>query len=264
MSKKVVKYFSEYIASKPQFRLPFNRANSYIFDDTLCHDVIEALGGVKDRIILQLCSGAGSMSRSFLNSGSKHIIAIESNRRYEEALKDLADEASENLFSYRIHEIYYWSYVIEKWPELFKNVRKQSWEVLHDELILFGILPTRNAHYYLPNLFRQVASQSFLFQWGRIPIYLVIPERVATFLTINPGDKRRNVISLQAQAYCEIELLLRIPQEHVTSGLRESCVLVKITPLKHSKCSGIPYEEYEFVIRQLYVQKTHNLISAIG
>ena len=224
----------------------------------------ESMGGVQNKTIVQLCPGAGALSREFLNAGARRILAIEREKRYGVALKDLEEEASNAAFSYRIHEIYYWSLVFEKWPELLHDVPKQPWETTHQDLLLFGILPARNAHYYLPNIFRQVASRTFLFNWGRFPIYLAMPKRVATFLSIGPGDKRRNVISLQAQAYCDIEVLLEIPQAQLVPQPPENIVLMRLMPLSQSRCMGVPHEEYEFVVRQLYVQKKHSLLRAIG
>jgi 16S rRNA A1518/A1519 N6-dimethyltransferase RsmA/KsgA/DIM1 with predicted DNA glycosylase/AP lyase activity len=260
----VVKSFADYLLCRPEFSVPLSKVNSHIVDEQLCQSVIRQLGNLTGRTIIQLCPGAGGLSRAFLNAGARKVVAIERDRRYGEALQDLKNEASTDLFSYHIQSIYYWPYVIDRWPQHLEHVSRAPWETVHPHLLLFGMLPTRNAHHYLPNLFRQVAARVLLFGWGRVPIYLVLPERVATFLMMGPGDKRRNVISLQAQAYCDIEMLLHIPYNHVVPYSKENYILTRMVPFDPSKCLGVPYKEYEFIIRQLYVQKTRSLESAIG
>ena len=185
------------------------------------------------------------------------------NWKHIQLLKELEIE-SHNRFKLKEIELFIWHKILSDHTLLNHIEIENDWSNAKKDLILCGTLPLMTAHHYLPTIFRHVAARLGIFGWGRVEMFLMLSEKIAHLLTMPEGQKGRSVMTLQGQAYCKFEYLMTIPKEQLDPSPKENMILTRITPLAKPQSEGIPFEEYEYVIRQLNVQKGNPLEQAIA
>lgn len=137
--------------------------------------------------------------------------------------------------------------------------------LVREDIKLVGILPSKNSHFFLPMYFKHCSFRLGLFAWGRIPLHLLIPMRVAEQLVATEtATRRRNMLSILCQTYCDVQRGFVIPKERILNKSIHDYQMVSLIPYAIPKNFGVDPDIYEYILRQFSVTKFSTLERMLG
>ncbi|KAI0665348.1 S-adenosyl-L-methionine-dependent methyltransferase [Trametes maxima] len=157
-------------------------------------------------IMAENCPGA--LSRAMLelpSSNLRKLIILEDNEVYLSALKPLEDADSRvTVLPMSGHNWDSYSHIEEH--GLLEDVRTQPWEGDSPNLHFVAHLPLNvKGEQLVAQLFCCIPERSWLFQYGRVPMSIILSDYVWGWLTIPPKSPRHCKLAAIAEGTAEIE-----------------------------------------------------------
>lgn len=178
---------------------------NFLVDTGACHRIVEALGDISNRTVLEIGPGRGALT-DFLASRAEHFIAVELDRILAPRLA-------------------------AKWVHA-SHVRILESDILHIDLttlqpqegnrrlIVIGNLPYYITSDILLHLFSQATAIS--------RAILMVQDEVADRLCASPGVRDYGVLSATAQMHARVEKLFILPPTAFTPAPRVNSAAVRL------------------------------------
>ncbi|KAF9568239.1 S-adenosyl-L-methionine-dependent methyltransferase [Agrocybe pediades] len=249
--------------------------------------------GSKDLIIIEASPGPGLLSRALLNLPKervKKLILLDSSPIFLPYLKPL--ESLDSRVSVFPYDAFNWAtYKKIKDEKALDEVETcDDWSQVHPQL-RFTMTMSANVHgeQMASQLIRAVSDRQWLFQYGRVPLNLILQARMYDRLKAEPETSNRCKVSVMAQ--CNATLTELVPYDdlqpyhekfhparvgHASTARHTELDARRVSsPLVAIQC--IPKEKpviapgdldfWDYCVRKLFVQKATPLsksITALG
>ncbi|KAL1942687.1 hypothetical protein VTO73DRAFT_4927 [Trametes versicolor] len=237
------------------------------------------------KIVIEAFPGPGALSRAMLelpSSELRKLIILEDDEQYLEALKPLQEADSRvTIVPMSGHSWDTYSQIEE--TGLLKDVESQPWDGPVPNLHFVSHLPVSvKGEQLIAQLFRCIPERSWLFQYGRVPMSLILTDYVWSRLSAPPRDARRCKLAVISEATADVKPAVD-PEElapyadyfhpiPVVAGVHK-VVSKRIGQPMHA-FTAIPYEEqviqrgdtdkWDFCLRRLFVLKNTPLKNALN
>ncbi|KAI0356139.1 S-adenosyl-L-methionine-dependent methyltransferase [Trametes cingulata] len=237
------------------------------------------------KIVIEAFPGPGALSRAMLelpSSRLRKLIILEDDQMYLSALQPL--EAADPRVKVVPMSGHNWeTYAHLEEHGLLEGLVPQSWDGPVPNLHFVSHLPINvKGEQLIAQLFRSIPERSWLFQYGRVPMSIVLSDHVWSRLTAPPRNTRRCKLTVIAEATAQIEEVvsperLAPYEEHFYPvGLHGSALAKgsrKVGQPMHA-FTATPYVEqviqrgdtdkWDFCLRRLFVLKNTPLKSALN
>ncbi|KAI0769349.1 S-adenosyl-L-methionine-dependent methyltransferase [Trametes elegans] len=236
------------------------------------------------KIVIEAFPGPGALSRAMLelpSSKLKKLIILEEDKQYLNALKPL-EEADSRVTILPLSGYYWDTYSQIEERGLLEGLQPQPWEgespnlqfVAHINLNVKG-------EQLLAQFLRCIPEHSWLFQYGRVPMSLLLSDYVWQRLTAPPGDMKRCKLSVIGEAVAELQTIDRSKLEPYDqhfypipiAGQAGKSPAKRLGQPMHA-FTAVPYAEqvipkggiskWDFVLRRLFVLKNTPLKNAVN
>ncbi|KDQ21536.1 hypothetical protein BOTBODRAFT_150422 [Botryobasidium botryosum FD-172 SS1] len=255
--------------------------------------IVSAMGldSGEPKTIIEAYPGPGVLTRALLELPPKYvkkIIVLEAIECYHKALTDLAKADDRVTVIKRTG--YDWSsydHIYE--AGLLDDVPTVPWSnELHPNLRFVSHLPlSGHGEQLLSQFIHAIPERSWLFRYGRMPMHILVAEWMLERLSAEPGTTNRCKLSVFAQAVADIDPT--IPAEEtspysdnffpVPSAIMEKkrdasqslrsrvpghpFLALSIIPKADSHIQKENLQEYDFILRNLFIQKSTALGKAL-
>ncbi|KAI0371169.1 S-adenosyl-L-methionine-dependent methyltransferase [Pilatotrama ljubarskyi] len=160
------------------------------------------------KIVIEAFPGPGALSRAMLelpSSRLRKLIILEDDQMYLSALKPL--EAADSRVTVVPMSGHSWdTYTYLEEQHLLEGLQQQPWEGPLPNLHFVSHLPLSvKGEQLIAQLFRCIPERSWLFQYGRVPMSIILSEYVWSRLTAPPRHVRRCKLSVIAEAAAKVE-----------------------------------------------------------
>ncbi|XP_028411937.1 dimethyladenosine transferase 1, mitochondrial-like isoform X2 [Dendronephthya gigantea] len=231
-------------------------SQNFILDQNIT-DKIAGEADVFDCFVCEVGSGPGSLTRSVLHAGARHVAAVEIDRRFIPALEMLADCSegkikvyNENIMKFNV-------------PAAFSKVEGVEWEKDYlPSVRLVGNLPFNVSIPLLLQWLEAISHRAGPFTFGRVPMSLVFQKEVADNIVAKPGHPNCSRLSIMAQHLCEVKRNYRLPRTVFVPEPKVDAALLHLIPLKQPKIDA-PYEIVEQVVKALFSLKRKFIRSSL-
>lgn len=201
---------------------------------------------VFDCYVCEVGSGPGSLTRSVLYAGAKHIAAVEVDQRFIPALQMVADCSDGRMTVYN-EDIMKFNI-----PQAFSKTEGVEW---HKEYLpsvrLVGNLPFNVSIPLLLQWLQAIPRRAGPFSFGRVPMSLVFQKEVADNIVAKPGDPNSSRLSIMTQHLCDVKRKYRLPRTVFVPQPKVDAALLHIIPLKKPKIDA-PFDVVEQVVKALF------------
>eukprot|EP00794_Sanderia_malayensis_P000148 gene148-760_t len=223
-------------------------SQNFILDTNIADKVIKK-ADVFDCHVCEVGSGPGSLTRSALQAGIKHLAAVEVDTRFIPILEVMA-EASLGFMS--VHHADIMKFDI---TAALSNAIPVPWHF--DDVPgvrLIGNLPFSVSIPLLLQWLDAVASRTGPFSLGRVPMTLVFQKEVAENLVADHRSYLRSRMSIMTQYLCSTRKLMALPRQVFVPEPNVDAWLVNIVPLKEPRIQA-PFVVVEQVVKAAFSQR---------
>ncbi|XP_015775353.1 PREDICTED: mitochondrial dimethyladenosine transferase 1-like [Acropora digitifera] len=171
-------------------------------------DKIARVSDVFDCHVCEVGAGPGSLTRSLLRAGAKHVGAVEIDGRFLPSLEMLQSACKGRL---SIHRADIMTFYI---PEAFPNASVVRWESNDlPGVRMVGNLPFNVSIPLLLQWLEAIPMRAGPFAFGRTPMALVFQKEVADNIRSSPGSTECTRLSIMTQHLCEVKKKYSLPRK---------------------------------------------------
>lgn len=196
----------------------------YIVDPDLAERVTKKLGIDKNTLVVEANPGPGVLSQALLNSGARRVLALEPDKRFHVALKEIQDNVGVTRFTFHradfgkidphlsLTGLDEGKCIPPAIPssELFKGVEPIPWESENLVARFVGIESGKQAA-ALPKILlgclAQIAARESIFSWGRCELSFFYTQQRAEKVSANRGSRYYNRLSVLVSLLCDVRIL---------------------------------------------------------
>lgn len=221
-------------------------SQNFLLDPRLAKRLVRACGNMRDRHVIEVGPGPGSLTRPLLELGARRVVAIEKDERFAPTLQ-LLTEASAGRLQVVLGDIFH-----QQLEDLIPEELSVPWDA--DELPgahLVGNLPFSVASPLLVRWLRQISRREGPFQRGRVPLALTFQLEVAQRINAPVLDPQRCRLSVLCQAYCTAQHKLTLNGSSFVPPAEVDVGLVRLVPLKEPMIQQ-PFDLVEKVVNCLF------------
>ena len=165
----------------------------FLHDPDILRRTALAAGPVEGRTVIEVGPGPGGLTRALLEEGAEKVIAVETDPRFAEALRDWPAAKDGKLF---VKE---------------RDARKIGWE----KLLIEAEAPKDQPAMIIANLPYNVGTP-LLVDWikaegWRGEMALMFQKEVAERICAQPNTKAYGRLAVLAQAVCEVHIAFKLP-----------------------------------------------------
>ncbi|EIM83080.1 S-adenosyl-L-methionine-dependent methyltransferase [Stereum hirsutum FP-91666 SS1] len=240
------------------------------------------------KTVVEAFPGPGQLSRALLKlppSKLKKLIILEDHEPYLQYLRPL-EQADPRVKIVPLSGFTWATYTQLEEMGLLADIPYVSSDEVHPSFHFVTHIPhSIQGEQLVAQLFRCIPESSWLFRFGRVPMSFIMGKHVWERVSAPPGSQQRCKLSVIAEATAEFSLSLP-PEDllpynahwHPTAGapsatqkakpesrkLGHPLVSVNITPMKEQIIAKGRLDEWDYVLRRLFVLKSTALKKAIG
>lgn len=183
----------------------------FLHDPDILKRTALAAGPVKGRTVIEVGPGPGGLTRALLEEGAEKVIAIETDERFAEALREWPDAKTGRLF---VHE---------------RDARKVAWKKVIAEA--GGETPVM----IIANLPYNVGT-NLLINWLKVEDWrgemaLMFQKEVAERVCAQPNTKAYGRLAVLAQAVCKTHIAFTLPPGAFKPPPQVDSAVAVLTPL---------------------------------
>ncbi|XP_068698057.1 mitochondrial dimethyladenosine transferase 1-like [Montipora foliosa] len=212
-------------------------------------DKIARVSDVFDCHVCEVGAGPGSLTRSLLHAGAKHVAAVEIDRRFMPSLEMLQSACKGRL---TIHRADVMTFYI---PEAFPDADVVRWESNDlPGVRMVGNLPFNVSIPLLLQWLEAIPQRAGPFAFGRTPMALVFQKEVADNIQSSPGNTECTRLSIMTQYLCEVKKKFSlprtvfVPEPKVDASLL--CFVPRVVPLLDA-----PFSIVEQVVKAIFSER---------
>jgi len=215
-------------------------------------DKIARKADVFDCHVIEVGSGPGSLTRSLLNNGVKHVHGVEIDERFLPSLEVLRDASHNHL---TIHHQDIMTFDMMSPLRNKKSVHMRQWESEElPNMRLVGNLPFAVSIPLLLQWLQAVAERKGPFQLGRVPMTLVFQKEVGQNLVAEEFNYHRSRLSIMAQTYCHVTKEMVLRSTVFTPEPQVDAWLIHFVPRIQPKVD-VPFDILEQVVKAIFSKR---------
>ncbi|XP_065057743.1 dimethyladenosine transferase 1, mitochondrial-like [Rhopilema esculentum] len=199
-----------------------------------------------DTYVCEVGSGPGSITRSILQEGVRHVAAVEIDQRFMPVLEQLADCADGYM---SVHNEDIRKFNIAKALSKANAVPWESEELPGVRLV--GNLPFSVSIPLLLQWLEAIPERKGPFTFGRVPMTLVFQKEVAENLAAIGATMLQSRLSVMTQNLCSVQRAMVMPRSMFVPEPKVDAWLVNIVPHKEAKIKA-PFKIVEQVVKAVY------------
>jgi 16S rRNA (adenine1518-N6/adenine1519-N6)-dimethyltransferase len=210
---------------------------NFLLDTHLTDQIVNAVGDLADKSILEIGAGPGCLTRSLLASAARRVIAIETDERCVDALKVLTDAYPNKL-------------------EVIKGNALKIDEAAFGEqkLVIIANLPYN-------------IGTALILKWLNTPslfesINVMLQKEVVDRICAKPSTPDYGRLSIICQWLCQVEELMLIEPENFFPPPKVMSCVVRLTPLAQPRFN-CTQSSLEKVTHQAFAQRRKMLRSSL-
>lgn len=204
---------------------------------------------VFDCHVVEVGAGPGSLTRSLLSSGIRHLHAVEIDDRFLPSLEILKD-ASKGHMTIHHMDIMKFDFI-----SALTDVHHAPWE--SDDLPnvrLVGNLPFAVSIPLLLQWLQAISRRKGPFRYGRVPMTLVFQKEVGENLTADAFNYHRSRLSIMAQNYCHVSRAMILNSAVFTPEPEVDAWLVHFIPRQKAQIDA-PFNVIEQVVKAIFSKR---------
>lgn len=212
---------------------------NFLLDPNILRRIARAAGPLDNKTVIEIGPGPGGLTRSLLETGARHVIAVERDPRCIRAIRDLEHLAPERL---RI---------------IKEDAQKLDLDGLRKEfgrLLIIANLPYNIGTSLLVGWLKRIELLDGLF--------LMFQREVAERITAAPGSKIYGRLSVAAQWRCEVKPLFTLPARAFTPPPKVDSTFVEFVPRNKPLAKATP-EALEAVVTAAFSQRRKMLRTSL-
>lgn len=180
-------------------------SQNFLMDAKLTSKIVRSSGRVRNCHVCEVGPGPGSITRSILEQGAKHLTVIEKDPRFIPLLELLQDACSGRL-DVELGDVL--TYNMEK---LFPTELIESWDGEPPKIHLIGNLPFNVATPLIIRWLKDISTKQNAWAYGRVRMTLTFQREVAERMIAKPGEAQRCRLSIMCQNWCNVDHKFNIP-----------------------------------------------------
>ncbi|KYQ88390.1 Dimethyladenosine transferase [Tieghemostelium lacteum] len=234
-------------------------SQNFLLDLNVTNKICKLSGGFKDCTVIEVGAGPGGLTRSLLTSDAKKIIAVEMDNRFYPALKML-EEASQGKLTIVMGNMM----EVDEAKILYDNgAEKSDWSDDKSKVAIIGNLPFNVGTHLMLKWVRQIQPRKGLYEFGRVPMYLMFQKELAERVVAGPGTADYSRLSVMVQHQCHTKILYDLPGKCFVPPPKVDASVIKVEP-RLEPLGGVAQssEYFEYVARELFTQKRKLLSNA--
>ncbi|KAK7692605.1 hypothetical protein QCA50_004237 [Cerrena zonata] len=236
-----------------------------------------------NKVIIEVYPGPGALSRALLHLSDKRVkrlIILEPWKDFYPCVKSL-EEADPRVTVLNLDGYVWDSYQTIEDQGLLKDVVKQDWNAgVHPQLHFICQMPnTVHGEQFLSQIFRCIPTRSWLFQYGRVPMSLILNQAVADRLVAPHSSKFRGKVAVLTEATADVQFAVRPsqlepyddhfhpvtpPTSTVNTRRHQPHVALNVVPYEQQLINIDEADHWDYVLRRLFVLKSTPLKKAIS
>lgn len=206
--------------------------------------------------VCEVGAGPGSLTRSLLHAGAKHVAAVEIDRRFLPSL-EMLESASRGRLS--IHHADIMKFYI---PDALPKADAVHWHTEVPGVRMVGNLPFNVSIPLLLQWLEAIPQRAGPFTFGRTPMALVFQKEVAENIQAPPGDKECTRLSIMTQYLCEVNKKYLIPRKIFVPEPKVDAMLLhfvpRVTPLIEA-----PFVVVEQVVKAIFSERRKTIRNSL-
>ena len=223
-------------------------SQNFILDLNVTDKMVRKMD-VFDCHVVEVGSGLGSLTRSLLNGGVRHVHGVEVDERFIPSLEMVADAAHGHLTIHHRDILHF------DFSRLMDDVLSKEWD--NDELPnlrLVGNLPFNVSIPLLLQWLYALTNQCTPFSCGRVPMSLVFQREVADGILACERSTLRSRLSVMTQYCCEVKPAMQLNSSVFTPRPKVDATLVNFIPRKKPLIDA-PHFVVEQVVKAAFAHK---------
>jgi 16S rRNA (adenine1518-N6/adenine1519-N6)-dimethyltransferase len=209
---------------------------NFLRDQSAIRKIAEALGDIKDWLVIEIGPGEGVITRAVADRGPKCVVAIEVDRILAAKLRmELSQRRNIEIIEANVLNVDFGGIVQ---GHLRGTLDRNAYaEMRHAKLV--GNLPYYITSDILLKLFDQ--HQHFT------EFVIMVQREVAERLAANPGTRDYGLLTVTAQLYCDIQNLFTLPPGAFAPPPKVHSSVLRLTVNPKSEQLGISGRESAFI-----------------
>ncbi|KAF2072249.1 hypothetical protein CYY_006425 [Polysphondylium violaceum] len=233
-------------------------SQNFLLDLNITSKICKLAGGFKDCTVIEVGAGPGGLTRSILAAGAKKVIAVEMDPRFYPALKML-EEASEGRLSIVMANM-----MDVDEAQILSDYRaeKTAWPQ-QSKVKLIGNLPFNVGTHLMLKWLRQIQPQEGLYQFGRVPLYLMFQKELSDRIAAPIGTHDYTRLSVMVQQLYQPKIIYEVPRKVFVPAPKVDASVIALEP-RIKPIGDVQSPEYfEYVCREIFTQKRKVLSNGI-
>jgi len=229
---------------------------NFLLDPKLISKVISCAAPIKDKVVLEVGPGPGSLSRCILGQFPRSLICIEKDKRFIPSIQ-LLMEASNGRMSCGIGDIRNFSM-----QNIFPKDCAKEWDEDPPPIHLIGNLPFNISLPLIIQWLEMISKHSSAWAYGRVPMTLTFQEEVAERMVAAVGHPQRSRLSLMCQNWCEVRHDFSFSGAACLPPPKVDIGVVTLTP-RVKPLAEVEFALYEKLCRVLFNAKNNACVSTL-
>ncbi|XP_031557763.1 dimethyladenosine transferase 1, mitochondrial-like isoform X2 [Actinia tenebrosa] len=212
-------------------------------------DKIAKVADVFDCYVCEVGAGPGSLTRSVLQAGARHVAAVELDKRFLPSLQLLEDAAKGRM------TVYHADIMKFDIPSAFPDTEPSPWEPgVVPGVRMVGNLPFSVSIPLLLQWLEAIPQKAGPFKFGRTPMSLVFQKEVAENIVASSGSYDRSRLTIMVQYLCEVKKKYHLPNSVFVPKPKVDASLIHLVPRPVPLISA-PYVVIEQVVKAVYAMR---------
>ncbi|KAI9142631.1 S-adenosyl-L-methionine-dependent methyltransferase [Paraphysoderma sedebokerense] len=256
---KTLPYVAKALGARPRLKYPC------LVDYSVAQEALSTLdkSEIESKTVIEANPGFGVLSREILKYSPKRLFLLEKAPKIVQYARTLAKE-NENVdlqeFDFMDMGLYY---RLEN-PEFLGKEPITPWDQT-PPISFFTTLSPRLGDLNLVHLIRFLADRAGIHYHGRVSLNLFVPRMISQRITAPEGNQHRGRLTVLVNTYADVKVLREGVSDKEVYPFWQSQFydFIRMEPLIEPQIKNIPVDEYEYVLRHLFVKKTTPLEEAI-
>jgi 16S rRNA (adenine1518-N6/adenine1519-N6)-dimethyltransferase len=209
---------------------------NFLRDQSAIRKIVDALGNVKDRLVIEIGPGEGVITRAVAERGPKCVVAIELDRILAAKLRlELAQRKNIEIIEANVLQVDFGGIVQGHLRGIID--RNPGAEIRRAKLV--GNLP----YYITSDILLKLFDQHQHFS----ELVIMVQREVAERLAAKPGTRDYGLLTATAQLYCDIQNLFTLPPGAFAPPPKVHSTVLRLGVNPKAEQIGICGREREFI-----------------
>eukprot|EP00049_Salpingoeca_infusionum_P014547 m.274799 g.274799 ORF g.274799 m.274799 type:complete len:341 (-) comp15690_c0_seq2:1704-2726(-) len=204
-------------------------SQNFLLDTQITDKFVRSVGGVKNKVVIEVGGGPGSLTRSILKDEPQKLLVIEKDTRMLPLLNTVQDAAPD------VMQIIHGDALAVDYEQLLASAGAAEPDT---DVVVLGNLPFNVATPLIFKYLQMMSQSTGVFKYGPATMALCFQREVAQRLIAPPNTKARGRISVMAQYYARVRPGFVLPSHVFTPKPKVDGEVVVIQPIQRNSIKG--------------------------